>query len=156
MRKLLALLFLAICGCATGPIARVGDRDLSLGGVALGDTEQAVVARLGPPSHKVDTGEGTEFQYLGLSVLIGWLEQEAPGTFRRVLELNATGSETCTPAGICPGMTITAAKAHYGSPLLVAREGVTFLEYYSSESSCWLQLLAPTGTINSISAVCQP
>jgi len=157
MRQIFALTLMVMAsGCATQAASEVRDAELSLSGVSLGDTEQAVISRLGPPEQTVQTGEGIELKYPGLTVSTGWLEQEAPGLPRRVYELAGTGTKACTPAGVCPGMPISAAIAHYGQPLRTERETGTFLEYYSAESSCWLQLKAATGTVESIRVVCQP
>ena len=134
----------------------VADGELSLGGVTLGDSESKVLAALGQPVLQSDTGESIAFEYPGLTVHIGWLEQAAPGKSRHVLQLNATGQDACTPAGVCPGAPLSKALAVYGQPIRSERESGSFWEYYSSQSSCWLQLGVSGDTIGSISAVCQP
>jgi len=134
----------------------INDKELSLSGVALGDTEERVLSILGEPKERLETGEGTEFKYAGLNVSIGWLEQQALGKQRRVWALRGTGAAACTPAGICPGMALGRASATYGVPVVAKRDYGTFSEYYSSQSSCWLQLAVSGGVIRAIAAVCQP
>jgi hypothetical protein len=143
-------------GPALSASGTINDNELSLSGVALGDSEEGVRSLLGEPKERFDTGEGTEFRYTGLTVSIGWLEQQAPGKQRRVWALRGTGPAACTPAGICPGMAFERARATYGVPVLARRDYGTFMEYYSSESSCWLQLDVSGGVIRAIGAVCQP
>lgn len=130
--------------------------ELSLGGVTLGDPESEVLAVLGQPERQSDTGESIAFEYPGLTVMIGWLESAGPGKSRRVLQLSATGKNACTPAGICLGAPLSKALAVYGQPIKSERESGSFWEYYSNQSSCWLQLGISGDTISSISAACQP
>ena len=156
MKPILGLVVIAIAACSTIPGTSIRDAELSLGGIALGETEQMIIARLGQPSQRLETGEGTEFQYPGLSILVGWPEQQAPGVPRRAFQITATGPSTCTPSGICPGMPFDRAVSRYGQPVITPRLAGSFMEYYSNQSSCWLQIAAPNGTIQSIAAVCQP
>ena len=136
--------------------AAISDSELGLGGVALGDSESHVLAALGQPSQRSDTGEGFALEYPGLTILIGWLEQAAPGKQRHVLQLNATAPSACTPSEVCPGDPVSKVLDVYGQPIKVERESGGFLEYYSNQSSCWLQLGASGDTVHAISAVCQP
>ena len=155
MKSIVSIIIL-LSGSAAGSGASIPDGELSLGGVTLGDSESQVSALLGQPKKRSDTGEGIALEYPGLTVLVGWLEQAAPGKQRHVLQLNATGPTACTPSGVCPGAPVSKALATYGQPIKADRESGSFLEYYSNKSSCWLQLGTSAETIRSISAVCQP
>jgi hypothetical protein len=155
MKSILAIVTL-FAGLAAGSTSIIRDSELSLGGVALGDSEAQVLAMLGPAPRQSDTDEGVALEYADLTVLVGWLEQQAPGKQRRVLQLTATGPSACTPSGLCPGAPVSKVEATYGQPVQAKRESGSFLEYYSGESSCWLQVGASGETIRSISAVCQP
>jgi len=143
-------------GPALSASGTINDNELSLNGVSLGDSEDRVLSVLGEPQERFETGEGTEFRYTGITVSIGWLEQQAPGKRRRVWALRGTGAAACTPVGVCPGMALDRASAIYGVPVVAKRDYGTFVEYYSSDSSCWLQLDVPDGVIRAIAAVCQP
>ena len=130
--------------------------ELSLGGVAAGETEASVVELLGEPSERVDTGEGMELRYPGLVVTVGWLEQAAPGVKRRVYALRASGTALCTPSGLCPGMPVAHATKLYGAAAVVVRDSVALLEYQPAATHCWLQVSAQGGTITSLAVACQP
>jgi len=154
MKSILASILLLGSSGATTPT--VSDSELSLAGVALGNSEEQVLAVLGPAPKRFETGEGTAFEYDGLTVYVGWLEQQDPGKQRRVFQLEATGPHACTPAGLCPGAPAAKVVATYGQPVQAERETGSFLEYYSNQSSCWLQVGTSGEFIRSISAVCQP
>ena len=130
--------------------ALVSDQELALGGIALGDTEAAVLRTLGQPRRTTDTGDflNIRMDYPGLTV---WL-----GEGRRVGEVLSTSKKNCTPSGICPGMPFERAKGNYGPPLVAEREDGTFMEYPSSQSACWLQLAVSKGIVKSVRAECQP
>jgi len=154
--KSIILTVALLSGLTAGSGGAVSDGELSLGGVTLGDSESQVLAALGQPLRQSDTGEGIALEYPGLTVLIGWLEQAAPGKPRHVLQVNATEQNACTPSGVCPGAPLSKALASYGQPIKSERESGSFWEYYSDQSSCLLQLGTSGDTIHSISAVCQP
>lgn len=151
-----AAIFIALCAASVaGEPATIPKAELSLGGVALGDGESRVYEVLGPRA-PIDTGEGWDLPYEGLTVSIGWLEQAGPGKERHVTSLEATGPGACTPAGVCPGSPIAVAEAAYGPPLKAVRETGTVLEFYGNDTSCWLQLGISGDEIAAIRAVCQP
>ena len=130
--------------------------ELSIGGVVSGATEASVIRLLGAPSRRVETGEGTELQYPGLVVTVGWLEQRAAGVQQRVLALRGAGPEACTPRGLCPGMPASEVSRLYGPSLPVQRETGTFVEYQPADLSCWLQVSAVADTVEAVAVVCQP
>jgi hypothetical protein len=132
---------------AKGP-SLVLDKDLSLGGISLGDGEALVLHKLGRPGRISNTGESIRLDYPGLTL---WL-----GEGRRVAEILSTNSQFCSPAGACPGQSFATARAKYGRPLVADREDGRFMEYPSSESSCWLQLAIYHKVVDSIRAECQP
>ena len=134
---------------ATEP-SLVSDKELSLGGIALDDTEAVVLRKFGEPRRTTDTGEflNIRMDYHGLTV---WL-----GEGRRVGEVLSTLKQHCTPAGICPGMSFAKAKEKYGPPLVADREDGIFMEYPSSLSACWLQIAVSKGIVKSVRAECQP
>jgi hypothetical protein len=143
---LLAMLVAWPC-LANGP-SSVLDKELSLGGISLGDAEVAVLGKLGKPSRISDTGESIRLDYPGLTI---WL-----GESRRVGEILSTNSQYCSPAGVCPGQSFVTARAKYGRPLVANREDGRFMEYPSSQSSCWLQLAVYRSVVESVRAECQP
>jgi hypothetical protein len=153
---LMIVCLLAGANCFASTPATVPDRELSIGGVALGQTEHQALASLGKPLRRSDNGEGTKLEYLGMTVWVGWLEQAKPGVQRRVYELLSTSKQHCTPSAICPGTPLAKVRARFGAPLVADRESGRFLEYPSSQSSCWLQLSVAGGIIKTVRAACQP
>ncbi|TWH98766.1 hypothetical protein IP90_03279 [Luteimonas cucumeris] len=145
-----AIIFLAIGTASAAEPSLVSDQELSLGGIALGDTEVAVLHKLGQPRRATDTGDflNIRMEYPGLTV---WL-----GEGRRVGEVLSTSKQHCTPAGVCPGTPFAQAKEKYGPPLVANREDGTFMEYPSSQSACWLQIAVSKGIVRSVRAECQP
>jgi hypothetical protein len=145
-----ALLLLIANTAWAGETSLVENRELSLGGVAIGDTEASVLRRLGPRVRRIDAGDapGIQLDYAGLTV---WIGDE-----RRVVELLSVSKRHCTPSGVCPGMSLAQVKKKYGQPLAVFREDGAFMEYPSSGSSCWLQFAVDEDRIMSVRMECQP
>ena len=152
MRHILcaAITFLIVGAATATEPSLVNDRELSLGGVTLGDTEAAVLRKLGQPHRTTDTGDflNIRMDYPGITV---WL-----GEGRRVGEVLSTSKQNCTPAGICPDAPFAQAKAKYGPPLVADRQDGTFMEYPSTQSACWLQIAVSKGIVRSVRAECQP
>jgi hypothetical protein len=100
MRHILciAIAFLVSDAASGAMPSQVSGQELSLGGIAVGDTEAAVLNRLGKPRRTTDTGDflNTRMDYLGLTV---WL-----GEGRRVGEILSTSKQHCTLSRVCPGM----------------------------------------------------
>lgn len=145
-----AMFFFAIDAAFAAEPSLVTDQELSLGRIVIGDTEAAVLQRLGKPRRitKMDDFLNTRLDYPGLTV---WLGEE-----NRVEELLSTSRNHCTPAGICPGMSFAKAKKKYGTPLLAEGEGGSFMEFPSSQSPCWLQFSVSKGIVESVRVQCQP
>ena len=154
---LIAGLFLLVSvECFAKDPGTISDRELKVGGVALGDTERSVVARLGKPTRRIDTGEGIQLDYGGLTVWVGYLENAKPGVPRRVYELLSISKRYCTPSGVCPGVAFDKVRAKHGAPLVADRKDGQFMEYPSYQSQCWLQISVKAGIIQSVRAECQP
>ena len=154
MRNTLALSALILAAPAWGcdlPLS-----ELNIGGVLSGTTEASVLRLLGEPQQRVETGESTELQYPGLVVTVGWLEPRAAGVQQRVLAIRGTGPKSCTPRGLCPGMPASEVRRLYGPSEPVQRETGSYIEYQPAGISCWLQVSAPSGTVQSLAVACQP
>ena len=127
------------------------DNALSIGGVALDEPEESVLAKLGAPTSRLETGDylNVELQYPGLTVWLG-----EGGTVGEIL---STSSKYCTPQGACPGQPFTKVQELYGSPLVAIREDGRYMEYYpQSDFPCWLQIAVESGIVGSIRSECQP
>jgi hypothetical protein len=152
MSKILAILLIVLA--ASSPHAKqapsITDSELALGGIAIDDSEQVVLAKLGKPANVTDTGDflNIRLDYPGLTI---WL-----GEGRRVGEILSTAPSQCSPSGICPGQRLSVATTKLGPALVAVREDGRFMEYPSAQSSCWLQLAVLRGIIVSVRAECQP
>ena len=120
---------------------------LSLAGIAPGDTEAEVFNRLGPPNRVIDS-IFPRLEYPGMTV---WLDEN-----RQVVEIISTNAEDCTPDGVCPDMAFADVRALYGEPIVNDRENGRFMEYYSPGATCWLQIALDEQTVESVGVVCQP
>jgi hypothetical protein len=144
------ILSLAITSTFAAEPSLISDQELSLGSIAIGDSEATVLTNLGQPKHISETGDflNIRLDYPGLTI---WL-----GEGRLVGEILSTSKQYCTPTGICPGSSFEMAQAKYGTPLVANREDGTFMEYSSSQSACWLQIAVSAGVITTVRAECQP
>ena len=150
MKEFLAGAILLLAPFFTGEVSSIKDSELSLSGIAIGDSEEVVLAKLGKPEQVIETGDflNVEMSYPGLTI---WL-----GEGRVVGEIAASTSAHCTPAGFCPSSSFAKVKSVYGAPVVANRENGQFMEYPSAESACWLQLAVQRGVVRSIRAECQP
>jgi len=144
------MFFFAIGAALAAEPSPVNDHELSLGRIVIGDTEAAVLQRLGKPRSTAKIGDFLDIRldYPGLTV---WL-----GEGNRVQELLSTSRKHCTPAGLCPGMSFATAKKKYGTPIVAEREGGSFMEFPGSRSPCWLQLSVDKDIVESVRVQCQP
>ena len=146
----LPLLLLIFTGSSIGADqTQISASELTLGGVAIGQSELEVTRLHGPPQTREDTGEGFRLRYPGLDVYVG---VKGYGVF----DILSTNSTQCTPSKVCPGMPVAVANRAYGTPVVAKREHGTFLEYIPKGSTCWLQLSTPQGVIRSLRVACQP
>jgi len=150
--KNFAIPFILACliSVSRGAVAQnISMAELSIGGIAIGQTEQDVVKRLGTPSKRENTGEGYLLAYPGFEVYVG------VGSYG-VFEVVSRNPEHCTPSKVCPGMPISGANRIYGAPVVASRESGTYFEYTPEGNSCWLQVSAPKDIILSMRIACQP
>lgn len=154
MRQIFAIAAMGLSSLTAS--AGIQKSELSLGGVAIGATEQSALKLLGQPLGRTNSGEGIELRYRDLVVSIGWLEGPVQGTPRRVYEITGTGKTACTPRGLCPGMTAEAAFKLYGATEPTRRDTGSFFEYQPDGANCWLRISAPSAVIESLAVVCQP
>lgn len=130
--------------------------ELSIGGVSSGDSEADVLGLLGEPMQRTETSEGLELHYPGLTVTVGWLEQAAEGVQRRVLALRGTGPKSCTPRGLCPGMSESLVRDLYGPSEPAQGNTGSFIEYQPEGVHCWLQVSVQDSIVQSLAVACQP
>lgn len=127
----------------------VSDRELSLGGVAIGDTVATVVARLGEPGRKVPALDFIDLHYEYANLRVSFNGGIVAG-------LQADRRGTCTPAGLCPGDRLDRMRALYGEPIVSDRETGRSYEYVGGDAACWLQIRAKGKRVAWIEVACQP
>lgn len=127
----------------------VSDRELALGGVAIGDTAARVVSRLGEPKRKVAAQDFLDLHYDYPNLRVSFNEGIVAG-------LQADTRGACTPKGLCPGDRLDRMRALYGAPVVADRETGRFYEYIGDDAGCWLQIRARGKRVASIEVACQP
>ncbi len=126
--------------------------DAVIGPVALGDTRDAVLSKLGKPIRVVQIGDflGSKWHYDGLDVYYYIRPPIVVG------QIEATNPHFCTENGVCPGEAVESANAKLGSPhgggKLIAGEN-TFLV---RSEACWLPVVVAQSKIKSLAIKCQP
>ena len=127
----------------------ISESELSLGRVAIGQSEKDVVKLHGAPGNKKKTGEGNLLIYRDFEVYVG------VGSYG-VFDVISKNPKDCTPSKVCPGTSISTANHLYGPPVVASRENGTYFEYTPDGSTCWLQVSAPNDIILSLRIACQP
>lgn len=147
--KMSGFVLLLVPAMALAEEGIVPDRELSLGGVDIGDAPAQVVARLGEPRRKVTSMDFLDLHYDYPHLQVSFDEDIVVG-------LHADKSGGCTPKGLCPGDRFDRMRALYGEPLVSDRETGRFYEYYADGAACWLQIPARGKRVASITVACQP
>jgi hypothetical protein len=144
-----AILLLLVPLLAFAEEGAVSERALSLGGVAIGDTIDAVVARLGEPSRKHPAQDFIDLHYEYPHIRVSFNGGIVAG-------LHAEKRGACTPKGLCPGDRLDRMRALYGAPIVSDRETGRYYEYVGGDAACWLQIRAKGKRVASIDVACQP
>jgi hypothetical protein len=142
------LLFLVLL-LAYAEQGAVSDRELSLGGVAIGDTAAQVVSRLGEPTRKVPEQDFLDLHYDYANLRVSFNGGIVAG-------LQAETRAACTPKGLCPGDRLDRMRTLYGEPIVSDRETGRSYEYIGGDAGCWLQIRAKGKRVASIEVACQP
>lgn len=129
--------------------AAVSERELSLGGVVIGDATEAVVARLGQPKRQVPAQDFIDLHYEYPHMRVSFNGGIVAG-------LHADKPGACTPKGLCVGDRLSRMRALYGEPIVADREAGRYYEYVGGDAACWLQIRAKGKRVSSIDVACQP
>jgi hypothetical protein len=127
----------------------ISERELSLGGVAIGDSIDAVVARLGQPKRKVPAQDFIDLHYEYPHMQVSFNGGIVAG-------LHADKADACTPKRLCPGDRLSRMRALYGAPIVSDRETGRYYEYVGGDAACWLQIRAKGKRVGTIDVACQP
>lgn len=144
-----AILLLLVPLLAFAGEGTVAEKELSLGGVAIGDTAAQVAARLGEPKRKVPAQDFLDLHYEYAALRVSFNGGIVAG-------LHADMRGACTPKGLCPGDRLEKMRALYGEPIVSDRETGRYYEYSGGAAACWLQIRAKGKRVASIDVACQP
>lgn len=138
------ILLLALATATSSPVT-----ELALGGIALGQSEAAVVQALGSPTSR--TGGDSDYlpvklSYPGFTVLLD--EQGVGG-------LISTDKRFCTPAGVCPGTSLAKAQRVYGSFWATEIVGGALVGYVYGDG-CWLEFELKSDMVQTVELACSP
>ena len=143
--KLAVLLALAASGAVFD--AR---RELSVGGIRLGQSEAYVLSALGKPESR-STSETTDYLPVALEYPGFFIELDEQGVGR----LLASSSRYCTPVGACPGMRLSDVQRIYGSAMKVEQiDGVP--TGFVFNDGCWLAFSTRAEDVLTIEIACVP
>ncbi len=123
--------------------------DVSIAGVAIGDSPAQVRSKLGEPNTTEGIPDYLPLHYNYPNVRVSFDGDVVAGLFTR----SASG---CTPKGLCPGDSLDKMRRLYGEPLRTDRETGRFFEYYGVDLYCWLQIPDQGDKVLSIYVACQP
>ena len=147
--KLPGMVLLLIPSLAFAGEATVPGSEASLGGVAIGESADAVVARLGEPPTRVEDVDFLDLHYDYPQLRVSFNNQVVAG-------LRSDKPDACTPRRLCPGDSLQRMRSLYGPPEVSERESERVHEYYAADAVCWLQIRAKGETIASITVACMP
>jgi hypothetical protein len=123
--------------------------EFALGGIALGQPEEAVIQALGSPiSRTVGDSDYLPIQlsYPGITVRLD--EQGVGG-------IVSTDKRFCTPAGVCPGTPLVNAQRLYGPAWVSETTGGSPVGYVYGDG-CWLEFKLKSGKVQVVELACSP
>jgi hypothetical protein len=142
------LIILSAASCAADADLPVTSTELSLGGVAIGDSEAAAESALAQVvrSEHPDNYLTIKLESAGLTVLID--PQEGVG------EISSERPQHCTSTGVCPGMLFDDVPATLGRPSITNQDSSHFLAQYATTTDCWIELSVNAGRVESVRIAC--
>jgi hypothetical protein len=152
MRALAILL--VVCGHVASAHASASagapdEQRLTLGGITIGRSEASVIAVLGNPQRRTEEPYSflpVTLSYPGLEIFLD--EQGVGGVL-------STSKHFCTPAKICPGMTLAEVARAYGASAAYERDGRVFRDYLP-EDGCWLRIEFQADVAVAVETTCAP
>lgn len=147
--KPLCILLLAIPSLIFAREGVIPEREMSLGGVAIGDFPRRVVSNLGQPTRQTQATDFLNLHYHYPHLVVSFSQGVVAGLF-------SDKRNGCTPKHLCPGDSLKKMRSIYGPPLVADRETGRFYEYLAPEGTCWLQIPAKGERVLSIAVACQP
>ena len=142
------LTILSAASCVADAGRPMSANELSLGGVAIGDSEAVAIASLGDVVRTEHPNDylTIELESDGLTVFLD--PQEGVG------EIFSERSKHCTSAGVCPGMPFGKVSAALGRPIITNQDSSRFVAHYATTTDCWIELLVNAGRVVSVRIAC--
>ncbi|HUF73185.1 MAG TPA: hypothetical protein VMR74_09820 [Gammaproteobacteria bacterium] len=128
----------------------------TLGGITLLEPFDPVSEPLGLPLQVVMNdfaAFGYEYIYSGLTL---WAGLSVEGNVDIVWQIEATGSQYCTPSGVCPGMEAAEVQSILGNPALSDGVSEGRNQYLVNAEACWLEVNIDEQIVRSLAIRCQP
>ena len=127
----------------------VAPGEISIGGVALGDSPSEVIRKLGEPRRKEETADFLDLHYHYSNLQVSFSDDVVAG-------LHTDHPTACTPMRLCPGDRLDKMRSLYGPPAIADREQGIRYEYSAPDVFCWLEIAPKGQRIASIAVACQP
>jgi hypothetical protein len=148
MRAIAFVLVLGAASCATRAPGLIPNNELSLAGVAVGDSEAVVLSKLDHPRRSVHPDDylTVQLESSGLIVSldphdgVGGIFSDRPGH--------------CTPSGICVGTAFAEVEAMLGRPAVLNRDQSRYTAQFASKTDCWLEMVVHIDFVESIRVAC--
>lgn len=146
--SLTLLLALTATSCAVVAEPPLSSKELSLGGVAIGDSEADAASVLGQSvrTEHPDNHLSIKLESGGIMVLTD--PQEGVG------EIFSNAPQYCTPSGACPGMAFDKIPKAMGRARITKQGGSRFLAQYSTTTDCWIELSVSAERVESVRIAC--
>lgn len=133
--RAIVLMSVLFTGPACGaPPAAPSRGELSLAGLKLGDSLALVRKKLGKPQSTIGAPGDHDYQLIYPGLRIEMIE---PG---RVLTLESTSPDYCTPSGLCPGQPLAEARRRWGDGEIYEGDDKGTWHYGVDEDSCFFQI----------------
>ena len=126
----------------------VPQSEMSLGGVAIGQSRDEVIAKLGKPTHREEAQDFLDLHYDYPHLRVSFNTDIVAG-------LESRDAKACTAKGLCPGDKLEKMRSMYGAPKLAGTDEQAYV-YYGPDGACWLEVPAKGRRVTKLSVVCMP
>ena len=148
MRAIVFVLILGAVSCATYTPGLISINELSLGGVAVGDSESVVLSKLGHARRSEHPDDYLTVQLESSGLIVSLDPQDGVGG------IFSDRPGHCTPSGICPGTAFAEVEVRLGRPIVLNRDKSHYTAQFASKSDCWLEVVVHMGFVESIRIAC--
>jgi hypothetical protein len=148
MRAIAFVLVLGAASCATRAPGLIPNNELSLAGVAVGDSEAVVLSKLDHPRRSEHPDDYLTVQLESSGLIVSLDPQDGVG------EIFSDHLGHCTPSGICVGTAFSEVEAMLGLPAALNRDQSRYTAQFASKNDCWLEVVVHIDFVESIRIAC--